>query len=127
MVVGRSLEMAQYIPIIMNISDQGPQFTSNFMKELCNQLGIKQDLFMAYHPQTDEQTERVNQEMEQYLQLYVSYQQDDPAEWLPMTEFAHKNRQNSSTGKSPFYVNLGRHPNIHGEGMEVDTKGPRGG
>jgi len=65
--------------------------------------------------------------MEQYLQLYVSCQQDGQAEWLPMTGFAHNNRQNSSIGKSPFYVNLGRHPNIYGEGMEVNTKGPRGG
>ena len=98
------------------ISDRGSQFISNFMKELCNQLGIKRNPSTAYHPQTDSQTERVNQEMEQYLRLYISYRQDDWAEWLPMVEFAHNNRQHSSTGKSPFFVNLGRHPDIHGEG-----------
>jgi len=46
------------------ISDRGPQFVSNFMKELCLQLGIEQNPSTAYHPQTDEQTERVNQELE---------------------------------------------------------------
>ena len=46
------------------ISDRGPQFVSNFMKELCLQLGIERNPSTAYHPQTDEQTERVNQELE---------------------------------------------------------------
>jgi len=49
------------------ISNYGPQFVSNFMKELCNQLGIERNPFSAYRPQTDGQTERANQEMEQYL------------------------------------------------------------
>ena len=62
------------------------------MKELCNQLGIEWNPSSAYHPQTNGQTKRANQEMKQYLWLYISYQQDDWAEWLPMAEFAHKNR-----------------------------------
>jgi hypothetical protein len=49
------------------ISDRGPQFTSKFMKELCNALGIEQNLSTAYHPQTDGQTEQINQEVESYL------------------------------------------------------------
>jgi hypothetical protein len=49
------------------ISDRGPQFASKFMKELCNALGIERNLSMAYHPQTDGQTERINQEIETYL------------------------------------------------------------
>ena len=106
------------------ISDRGCQFVSKFMKELCNQLGIERNSSTAYHPQTDGQTERVNQEMEQYLQLYISYRQEDWAEWLPMTEFAHNNRQHSSTRKSPFFVYLGRHPNIHGEGEKSTGRVP---
>ena len=62
------------------------------MKELCNQLGIEWNSSSAYHLQTNRQTKRANQEMEQYLWLYISYQQDDWAEWLPMAEFAHNNR-----------------------------------
>jgi hypothetical protein len=46
------------------IRNRGPQFTSKFMKELCNALGIERNLSMAYHPQTDGQTERINQEVE---------------------------------------------------------------
>jgi hypothetical protein len=49
------------------ISDKGPQFASKFMKELCNTLGIERNLSMAYHPQMDGQTERINQEIETYL------------------------------------------------------------
>jgi len=47
------------------------------MKGIYAQLGIEQNPSTAYHPQTDGQTERVNQEMEQYLWLYCSYWQDD--------------------------------------------------
>ncbi len=46
------------------ISDQGPQFIAAFMKELFRLLGIEVALSMAYHPQTDRQTKRVNQELE---------------------------------------------------------------
>ena len=60
--------------------------------------------------------------MEQYLQLYISYRQDNWVEWLPIAEFAHSNRQHLSTGRSPFIVNLRRHPNIYGEGKESTQK-----
>jgi len=43
------------------------------MKELNEILGIKTKLSTAYHPQTDGQTERVNQEIEQYLRMFVSH------------------------------------------------------
>jgi Integrase core domain len=55
------------------ISDCGPQFAAAFMKELNKLLGITTKLSTAYHPQTDGQTERMNQEIEQYLCLFVDY------------------------------------------------------
>jgi transposase InsO family protein len=55
------------------ISDRGPQFASKFMKELCNTLGIEQNLSTAYQPQTDGQTERINQEIKPYLQVFINY------------------------------------------------------
>jgi len=59
------------------ISDKGPQFTSIFMEELCKALGIKRAMSTAYHPQTDGQTERINQEVEVFLRHYINYRQDD--------------------------------------------------
>ena len=59
------------------ISDRGPQFVSNFMRGLSEILGIKIAVSTAYHPQTDSQTERVNQEVEQFLRLFVNQRQDD--------------------------------------------------
>jgi transposase InsO family protein len=59
------------------ISNRGPQFASKFMKKLCNALGIKRNLSMAYHPQTDGQTERINQEIETYLWSFINYQQNN--------------------------------------------------
>ena len=43
------------------------------MKELNHMLGIETKLFMAFHPQTDGQTERMNQELEQYLQMFIDH------------------------------------------------------
>jgi len=49
------------------VSDRGPQFAVELTKELNRMLGIKTKLSMVFHPQTDGQTERINQELEQYL------------------------------------------------------------
>ena len=59
------------------ISDRGSVFVSNFTKSFCKLAGIQQRLSTAYHPQTDGQTERVNQILEQYLRTYCNYQQDN--------------------------------------------------
>ena len=93
------------------ISDRGPQFVAQFMKDLHVLVGIKANPSTAYHPQTDGQTERMNQEVEQYLRLFINFQQDNWADWLPCAEFAYNNKANTSTGYSPFFVNYGRHPN----------------
>ena len=59
------------------ISDQGPQFTAQVTQELWRKLGIKQKLSTTFHPQTDGESERVNQEIEQYLCICGNFQQDD--------------------------------------------------
>ncbi|SJL03638.1 uncharacterized protein ARMOST_06995 [Armillaria ostoyae] len=82
-------------------------FVSRFMTELYRMLDIKQNASTAFHPQTDRQTEHVNQEIEKYLCIFVNFQQDDWADWLPLAEFAHNNRVHSATGKSPFMVLYG--------------------
>ena len=55
------------------ISDRGPQFTAGLMKELNKMLGIKSKLSTAFHPQTNRQTERINQELEQYLRIFIDH------------------------------------------------------
>jgi transposase InsO family protein len=54
------------------LSDQGPQFAAKAFRELLKLLGIKSNLTMVYHPQTDSATKRVNQEIEAYLSIYCS-------------------------------------------------------
>ena len=82
------------------------------MKELCCRLRVERNPLTAYHSQTNGQTEWVNQELEQYLRLYCNYQQNDWAEWLSIAKFSYNNQIHSSTGRSPFLVNLGHHPNM---------------
>ena len=65
------------------ISDRGKHFTLKFWTSLCEILGIKGNLSMAYHPQTDGQTEHVNQILKQHLQVFINYQQDNWANLLP--------------------------------------------
>jgi len=57
------------------ISDRGPQFAAGLMQELNRMLGIKSKLSMAFHLQMDRQTERVNQELEQYLRMFIDHRQ----------------------------------------------------
>jgi transposase InsO family protein len=71
------------------ISDRGSQFTSHFTQDLSKLVGIKVNLSTAYHPQSDRQTERTNQELETYLRMFVPYQQDDWDEWLASAEFTY--------------------------------------
>jgi len=57
------------------VSDRGPQFAAELTRELNRMLGIKTKLSTAFHPQTDGQMERMNQELEQYLRFFVEQRQ----------------------------------------------------
>jgi len=69
------------------VSDRGPQFVAHFTRELYHLLGIKLVSSTAWYPQIDEQMERVNQELDQYLQLFVNERQDDWYDLLSLAEF----------------------------------------
>ena len=97
------------------ISDRGPQFASKLFQEWCRLLGIKSNMTTAFHPQSDGQTERVNQTLEQYLRCYTNARQDEWAALLPSAEFAYNNQAHESTKNSPFYVEYGRHPRMFPE------------
>lgn len=94
------------------ISDRGPQFIAEVMTELYKLLGIEYNPSTAAHPQTDGQTERVNQEVEAFLRIYANYRQDDWVDWLAIQEFCYNNRVSSATGYSPFFMESGRNPNM---------------
>jgi len=100
------------------ISDKGPQFAAGLMRELNEILGIKSKLLTAFHPQTDGQTERVNQELEQYLRMFIDHRQEQWPEWLGMAEFAYNNKVHSSTRTSPFKANYGQDPRMGFEGRK---------
>jgi transposase InsO family protein len=104
------------------VSDRGPQFVTAFTCELYKLLGIKLATSTAYHPQTDGQTERVNQELEGYLRIFTSQRQDDWDELLPLGEFSHNNHVYSSTQQTPFMVDTGRHPCMGFEPQQPRSK-----
>ena len=102
------------------ISNRGAQFAAGLMKELNGMLEIETKLLMAFHPQTDGQTERANQELEQYLRMFVDYRQEQWLDWLGTAEFTYNNKVNSSTKVSPFMANNGQNPRM---GFEIRKKG----
>ena len=59
------------------VSDRDTQFISDIWQHLCQMLKINVKLFITYHPETDEQTERVNAVMKHYLQIFINYMQND--------------------------------------------------
>ncbi|KAI7935956.1 hypothetical protein MJO29_015259 [Puccinia striiformis f. sp. tritici] len=95
------------------ISDRGPTFTSKFWLAFMKSLNIKAATSTAYHPQTDGQTERMNQILEDYLRHFVNYHQTDWAEKLDLAEFSLNNMHSSSSGVSPFFFVHGFHPRFN--------------
>jgi len=91
------------------ISDREPQFVARFTKELYRLLGIKLASSTAWYPQTNRQIECINQELDQYLWLFVNERQDD---LLPMAEFQHNNHVHSATQQPPFLLDTGRLPRM---------------
>jgi len=98
------------------VLDRGVQFAAGMMKELNNLLGIQTKLLTAYYPQTDRQTERVNQELEQYLRVFIDHRQEQWPDWLEMAEFAYNNKIHMATKTSPFKTNYGQDPRMGFEG-----------
>src|SRR5260221_1624759 len=103
------------------ISNRRPAFISNFSHELAALLGVKLTPSTSYHPQTDGQTECMNQEIEAYLRVFVSHRQDDWANWLPLAEFAYNNKVHTATRRTPFELDAGQHPRLGVEPMRTLT------
>jgi len=82
-------------------------------------LGIESKISTAFYPQTDGQTERVNQELEQYLRMCIDHRQERWLDWLGTAEFAYNNKVHSSTKTSPFKANYKQDPRM---GFEIRKK-----
>lgn len=106
------------------ITDRDPKFTSKFWTTMMEKLGVDHKLSTAYHPQTDGQTERLNQTLEQYLRNYVNYDQKNWAELLPIAQYAYNSAKHTTTGMSPFFANYGMEPDITQAPIECTTKAP---
>ena len=102
------------------ISDRGPQFVAGIMQESNRMLGIESKLLMAFYSQTDGQTERVNQKLEQYLRIFIDHRQKQWPDWLGTAEFTYNNKAHSSTKMSSSKANYGQDPRI---GFETRRKG----
>lgn len=111
--VTKKLTDADLADIIMNkvvakygslkgiVSDCDARFISVFWSELCYYAIIKRRLSTAFHPQTEGQTERQNQTVQEYLRAFCSENQASWAQLLPITEFAYNNSRYTTTKVSP--------------------------
>ena len=93
------------------ISNRGLEFVSNFFWSLDTTLNMWLYFTSGYHPESDGQTECMNQTLKQYLHVYCNYQQDNWSKLLPLMEFAYNNTPSATTSVSPFFANKGYHPN----------------
>ena len=90
------------------VSDRGTQFTSKFWRQVHESLGTRLEFSTAFHPQTDGQTERVNQILEDMLRACAL---DYGSSWddnLPYAEFSYNNSYQASLKMAPFEVLYGR-------------------
>ena len=101
------------------ISDRDSRFTGKFWSTLFALMGTNLKFSSSYHPQTDGQTERTNQILEDYLRHYVSLGQKDWSQYLDIAEFSYNLHKQDSTGFSPFELNYGFQPLSPGDLMAL--------
>ncbi|KAJ4971910.1 hypothetical protein NE237_005009 [Protea cynaroides] len=92
------------------ISDRDPRFTGKFWTELFKLLGSALHFSTSFHPQTDGQTERVNNLLEIYLRHFVSANQKDWAKLIDVAQFSYNLQNSETTNQSPFEVAIGQQP-----------------
>jgi transposase InsO family protein len=92
------------------IADRNSRFTSAFWQEVTALLGTRTVMSFSFHPQTDGQTERVNQTLETYLRHFVSVGLNDWVTLLSRVEFAHDAAVNETIRAAPFKLTYGYHP-----------------
>jgi len=94
------------------VFDRDSQFTFILWKFLCKRLSISLWLFIVYHSQIDDQSERVNQNVKRYLRFFCSYMQNDWFKWLLMIKFVDNNVLSSVIFLIFFFMNKNFHPHM---------------
>uniref|UniRef100_A0A4W5MVC4 Integrase catalytic domain-containing protein n=2 Tax=Hucho hucho TaxID=62062 RepID=A0A4W5MVC4_9TELE len=92
------------------VSDRGPQFSSRFWRAFCQLLGATVSLSSGFHPESNGQTERLNQDLETTLRCMAA---NNPSSWssfIMWAEYAHNTLRSSATGMSPFECQFGYAP-----------------
>ncbi len=89
------------------ISDRDPRLTLHLAKQICKEANIDQNISTTYHPQTDGQSERTNQTLETFLQIFCNEQQNNWAQWLPLAQYALNARPSHTTKIPPFEALIG--------------------
>ncbi|XP_044723696.1 integrase core domain-containing protein [Hirsutella rhossiliensis] len=96
------------------VSDRGSLFTGHFWATFCHLLHCKRRLSTSFHPQTDGQTERVNQTIEQYLRTFCNKEQSDWMDKLPLAEFTYNTSYHDTVKGAPAEVLMGYQPRSKG-------------
>jgi hypothetical protein len=104
------------------MSDRDPIFISNFWKELFKLQGTKLRMSIAYHPETDGQTEVVNRTLETYLRCFISDQPKTWGNWLAWAEYWFNSSFNASIGRTPYEIVYGRVPPIITRWVQGETR-----
>ncbi len=92
------------------VSDRGPQFTSRVWRAVCQQLSFNVSLSSGYHPESNGQVERLNQELTCFLRSYCHNNQNDWSRYLIWEEYAQNSLRKLETGLTPFQCVLGFQP-----------------
>ncbi|MBW0489917.1 hypothetical protein O181_029632 [Austropuccinia psidii MF-1] len=129
-IVDRFSKMEVFIPTMSSITSL--YLAHFFIKNIFSKnslpsrikLKISRDLSTAYRPETDGQTGRVNQILEQHLWMYFSYHQYYWNTCIPLAELAHNNSDHSSTKQSPFFTVYGR--DFHFDSSHITQDTPAG-
>ncbi|KAH7562161.1 reverse transcriptase [Bipolaris maydis] len=103
------------------ITDRDKLFTSLYWTTFLAKLGVKKKLSTSFHPETDGQTERTNQTLEQYLRMYVNKLQDNWVEYLPAAQLAYNSTKSATTRQSPHYANYGYEPVAHRDPKDIES------
>ncbi|KAG9186916.1 hypothetical protein G6011_01003 [Alternaria panax] len=103
------------------ITDRDKLFTSKYWDTFLAKLGVKKKLSTSFHPETDGQTERTNQTLEQYLRMYANKLQDNWVELLPTAQLAYNSSKSATTKHSPHYANYGYEPVAHRDPKDIES------